>query len=183
MNTYEPSVVDSLGWNQQPINTGIIPALYGVYQDYGPGYNAIGHAQGIGSLLTSTEAENYTIENIFSKNSNPGFGYDWIPSNPVNPGGDDHSINQTPVDFQLFQNYPNPFNTSTTIKYEIPQASHVKIVLYDILGREVTTLVNEGKNAGYYTIKFNASSLASGVYFYRIEAGNFVQVKKMMLLK
>ncbi|MEJ2617986.1 MAG: pectinesterase family protein, partial [Ignavibacteriaceae bacterium] len=183
MNTYEPSVIDSLGWNQQPINTGIIPALYGVYQDYGPGYNETGHAQGIGSILTSTEAADYTIENIFSKNSNPGFAYDWIPSNPVTSVKDDENINQVPLNFQLFQNYPNPFNPSTTIKYGIPQSSHVKIILYDILGREVATIVNEVKNAGYYTVKFNASSLASGVYFYRIEAGNFVQVKKMMLLK
>ncbi len=183
MNTYEPSVVDSLGWNQQPINSGIIPAVYGVYQDYGPGYNEIGHAQGIGSILTSTEAANYTIDNIFSKNSNPDFAYDWIPSNPVTSVEDDKFVEQVPLNFQLFQNYPNPFNPSTTIKYGIPQSSHVKIILYDILGREVTILVNEVKNAGYYTVKFNASSLASGVYLYRIEAGNFAQVKKMMLLK
>lgn len=89
----------------------------------------------------------------------------------------------SPINFSLSQNYPNPFNPSTTIKYGIPQASHVKIVLYDILGREVTMLVNEVKNTGYYTVRFNASSLASGVYFYRIEAGNYAQVKKMMLLK
>jgi hypothetical protein len=103
------------------------------------------------------------------------------------------SVNQNeliPDEFKLYQNYPNPFNPSTTIKYSVPQGSHIKILLYDILGKIVATLVNEEKNAGNYKVKLNASSLTSGVYFYRIEvtpntgqSGNFVQVKKMMLLK
>jgi polygalacturonase len=96
----------------------------------------------------------------------------------------------SPINFSLSQNYPNPFNPSTTIRYSIPQSSHVKILLYDILGKEVATLVDGEKNAGNYKVKFNASSLTSGVYFYRIEvtpntgqAGNFVLVKKMILLR
>jgi Secretion system C-terminal sorting domain len=88
-----------------------------------------------------------------------------------------------PTEFGLSQNYPNPFNPSTTIKYQLPKASDVKIVLYDILGRSVATLVSERKAAGFYQVNFNASTLASGTYLYRIQAGEFVQTKKMVLVK
>lgn len=91
--------------------------------------------------------------------------------------------NQLPMTFALAQNYPNPFNPSTTIKYQIPKESVVKIFVYDVLGKNVATLVNEKKNAGYYELEFNASNLASGLYFYKIEAGEFTDVKKMMLIK
>ncbi len=85
--------------------------------------------------------------------------------------------------FKLSQNYPNPFNPSTIINYEIPTSSLVTLKVYDLLGREVTTLVNEIKPAGKYNITFDASKYSSGVYFYRIEAGEFSQIKKMVLLK
>ncbi|MBE2226786.1 MAG: T9SS type A sorting domain-containing protein [Ignavibacteria bacterium] len=94
-----------------------------------------------------------------------------------------------PLVFRISQNYPNPFNPVTKINYDLPKDSKVKIVIYDILGREVKRLVNsELKTAGSYIIDFNASNYASGVYFYRIEAeepnGNkFVDSKKMVLLK
>ena len=88
-----------------------------------------------------------------------------------------------PTEFGLNQNYPNPFNPSTVIRYALPKASDVKIVVFDILGRVVASLVNERKSAGYYELPFNAASLASGTYFYRIQAGEFVQTKKMLLLK
>ena len=88
-----------------------------------------------------------------------------------------------PSEFVLEQNYPNPFNPVTTIEYSIPQAGVVTIKIYDILGREVTTLVNEEKQRGNHIVKFNASNLASGIYFYKLQAGNFVESKKMILLK
>jgi hypothetical protein len=88
-----------------------------------------------------------------------------------------------PVSFKLDQNYPNPFNPSTTINYSIPKESMVTLKIFNILGQEVKTLVNENKSAGNYSIRFNASSLSSGIYFYSIKAGNFYQVKKMLLLK
>ena len=91
--------------------------------------------------------------------------------------------NELPTSFSLSQNYPNPFNPSTRIRYELPVSSKVKIMIYDILGREITTLINETRPAGRYEIKWNASRFSSGVYFYRIQAGNFVQTKKLMLLK
>jgi hypothetical protein len=88
-----------------------------------------------------------------------------------------------PLTYTISQNYPNPFNPTTTINYSIPVPDKVTIKVYNILGDEVTTLVNEQKDAGRYQVTFNASQYASGVYFYRVQAGNFVQTKKMILLK
>ena len=85
--------------------------------------------------------------------------------------------------FKLSQNYPNPFNPTTTIQYEIPNSGMVTLKVYDILGREVSTLVSQYENSGSYNVNFNAINLASGVYFYRLQAGNFIQTKKMVLLK
>jgi hypothetical protein len=91
--------------------------------------------------------------------------------------------NRIPETFVLKQNYPNPFNPSTKISYLLPKASEVTLVVYDLLGREVVTLVNEFRTAGTHTVEFNASNLASGVYLYRIEAGDFKDTKKMLLVK
>jgi len=85
--------------------------------------------------------------------------------------------------YTLFQNYPNPFNPTTSIKYQIPVLSFVTIKVYDVLGNEITTLVNEEKPVGSYEVEFDAAGLPSGVYFYRIQAGSFVETKKMGLLK
>jgi hypothetical protein len=87
------------------------------------------------------------------------------------------------LEYKLKQNYPNPFNPVTTIKYSIKYDGLVTLKIYDILGTEVKILVNENKEAGNYTVSFNASSLPSGVYFYKIKSGKFVDVKKMILLK
>jgi len=91
--------------------------------------------------------------------------------------------NIIPAEYNLSQNYPNPFNPATTINFQIPVSGKVTIKIYDLLGREVKSLVNEFKIAGKYSVKFNASNLASGVYFYNLRAGNFVQTKKMILTK
>ncbi len=88
-----------------------------------------------------------------------------------------------PKSFELSQNYPNPFNPNTSIRYNIPKDSKVKIEVYDALGRTVASLVNEYKSAGSYSVNFDASSLASGVYLYKISAGDFTATKKMNLLK
>ncbi len=91
--------------------------------------------------------------------------------------------NNSPFIFALQQNYPNPFNPVTVIKYQLPSAEKVSVKVFDVLGKEVATLVNENKQPGYYEVSFDASNLASGLYFYRIEAGSFVETKKMMLIK
>jgi len=88
-----------------------------------------------------------------------------------------------PRRYALEQNYPNPFNPTTVIRYQLPVVSEVRLVLYDLLGREVSVLVNERKNAGSYEVKFDATGLASGVYLYRLTAGSFVQTCKLLLLK
>jgi hypothetical protein len=97
---------------------------------------------------------------------------------------------QLPTEFALMQNYPNPFNPSTTITYNLPKTAKVELKVYDVLGNEVATLVNEEKNPGYYEVNFDAAimragqaGLTSGVYFYKIQAGSFVQTKKMLYLK
>ncbi|MCW9096104.1 MAG: T9SS type A sorting domain-containing protein, partial [Ignavibacteriaceae bacterium] len=88
-----------------------------------------------------------------------------------------------PLTYSLEQNYPNPFNPSTKIKYSVPQSSQVQIKIFDVLGNEIETLVNEEKRAGTYEINWNAINLPSGVYFYQLRAGEFVSTKKMILLK
>ena len=88
-----------------------------------------------------------------------------------------------PQNFSLQQNYPNPFNPSTTIRYEIPERSFVTIKVYDILGKEIDTFVNEEKPSGTYEVEFDARNLPSGIYFYQLKAGSFVETKKMILLK
>lgn len=88
-----------------------------------------------------------------------------------------------PENFNLSQNYPNPFNPSTTIKYAIPTSEVATLKVYDMLGSEVATLVNEEKPTGSYEVEFNASNLTSGIYFYKLQSGSFVETKKMLLLK
>lgn len=90
---------------------------------------------------------------------------------------------EIPKTFSLSQNYPNPFNPVTMIKFALPKASFVTLKVYDMLGREVAELVNGQKSAGQYIVDFNASSLTSGIYFYRLETNGFVDVKRMVVLK
>ncbi|OQY75456.1 MAG: hypothetical protein B6D44_01255 [Ignavibacteriales bacterium UTCHB2] len=87
------------------------------------------------------------------------------------------------TEYSLEQNYPNPFNPNTTIKFQIPKDGFVTLKVYDILGNELATLINEEKTIGNYEVNFDASKLASGVYIYKIQAGEFVSSKKMLLLK
>lgn len=92
-------------------------------------------------------------------------------------------VGRIPFNYALSQNYPNPFNPETTIEYSIPKPEHLTIKIFDVLGREVATLVDEYKQAGAYKANFNASGLVSGVYFYQISAGSYVETKKLVLLK
>jgi hypothetical protein len=97
-------------------------------------------------------------------------------------------VSAIPTEFALKQNYPNPFNPTTTIKYQLPQDSKVTLVIYNTLGQVVRTLVNEDAKAGYYTMQWDGrndagTSVSTGMYIYRISAGNFTAVKKMTLMK
>lgn len=91
--------------------------------------------------------------------------------------------NEVPGGYKLHQNYPNPFNPVTKIKFEVPKLNSVKLLIYDLLGKEIITLVNEELKPGVYEIDFNASQYSSGVYFYKLESGSFNQTKKMLILK
>ena len=91
--------------------------------------------------------------------------------------------NTTPATFALSQNYPNPFNPSTTIPFDLPEKSHVRLSLSNILGEEITEIVNQEYSAGHHEMVFNAGDLAAGIYFYRIETDGFSAVKKLALIK
>ena len=97
--------------------------------------------------------------------------------------GIDENGKEVPHQFSLYQSYPNPFNPTTQIRYDVPARSYVLIRIFDMLGRQVTTLVNEEKGAGQYTVTWNAKNAATGIYWYRMEAGAFSSVRKMLLLK
>ncbi|MEJ2658566.1 MAG: T9SS type A sorting domain-containing protein, partial [Desulfobacterales bacterium] len=103
-----------------------------------------------------------------------------IYSNPVGISG---KKQQLPESFSLSQNYPNPFNPATRIRYVIGSRMFVSLRVYDLLGKEIAALVNSRKQAGAYTVEFDASRLSSGIYFYRLQAGNFVETRKMILMR
>jgi len=88
-----------------------------------------------------------------------------------------------PTEFELRQNYPNPFNPSTTIQYGLPQRSRVTLTVFNTLGQQVATLVNAYQEAGYHDVRFDASGLASGVYFYRLRAGDCVATKRLIVVR
>ncbi len=109
-----------------------------------------------------------------------------LVDNPV--AVEDQSIQLAPIDFVLYQNYPNPFNPSTRIKYSIPintklETHNVSLKIYDVLGKEVSILINEDKQSGNYEVEFHAANLPSGIYFYRLQTGNYVETKSMVLLR
>jgi hypothetical protein len=98
--------------------------------------------------------------------------------------GNATSVNQVaPLEFALQQNYPNPFNPTTEIRYQIPDLSHVTLKVFDLLGREIVTLLDDVQEAGYKSVEFDASAIANGVYFYRLEAKNFISTRKLIVLK
>jgi hypothetical protein len=90
---------------------------------------------------------------------------------------------ELPHEFLLSQNYPNPFNPSTTIRYALSFSANVRLSIYDLLGREIETLVNKEQSAGWKEVEWNAANIPNGVYFYRLQVGDFTSVKKMVLLK
>lgn len=130
--------------------------------------------------LTAIRCEN----DKYAKSSWPRFRHDNINSGNINtPITTDLENIDSELDYVLNQNYPNPFNPTTTIIYSIPSIEYVQLKVYDILGEEVAALVDEEKRAGNYEIQFNASELSSGVYFYSLKAGKYLQSNKMLILK
>lgn len=129
---------------------------------------------GIGSTLDMLTVPSVTFT------AEAGVVYSFAINSSVTSLGDDISI---PEEFSLGQNFPNPFNPSTSIQYDVKEAAQVTLKVYDMIGNEVASLVNEVKPAGSYTISFDASKLSSGVYLYKMTAGSFVQTRKLVLMK
>ncbi len=142
------------------------------------------YSRNISYLFITNSGTQVTVEAADTTSPNTGVipvnGISFITSGVT---GVEQADNTIPENFSLQQNYPNPFNPTTQINYSIPSTQNVTLKVYDELGKEVATLVNKDQAAGNYTVDFNASNLASGVYFYRIQAGDFVQMKKMILMK
>ena len=148
-------------------------------------------------IYTTNGGNNWMVENlgpydeylssVFFINDSIGWasGYRYIlkTTNGGMPVGVLQINNTLPVEYSLFQNYPNPFNPQTKIKFAVPKASFTKLVIYNLLGREVTTLVNEELRPGAYEADWDGSNFSSGVYFYKIISGDFVETKKMVLMK
>jgi hypothetical protein len=95
----------------------------------------------------------------------------------------DGELESVPTQFSLYQNYPNPFNPTTTIRYDVPSASRVRLSVYDLLGREIAVLVDDERSPGRFGVTFDAGSLSTGVYFYRLSTSEFSQVRKLVVVK
>lgn len=135
-------------------------------------------------LLSRDETFTYTftLEGVYPYHCTPHpFMVDTIVVGT--PTGIDDQPSSIPDQFELSQNYPNPFNARTAIEYSLPQDSHVRIVIYNLLGQNIKTLVDQSKPAGSHLALWDASNVPTGVYFYRIEAGEFTQTRKMLLAK
>ena len=144
-------------------------------------YQKIDYVPGNG---TTTQVQNYTY--VDSKVANGKYYYrlKQIDFDGTFEYSNEVAVNVTiPLEFALKQNYPNPFNPTTTIIYSLPKTTVVTIRIYDALGSEVASLVNEEKPAGSYEIEFEGSEFTSGIYFYKLQAGAFVKTKKMALIK
>jgi photosystem II stability/assembly factor-like uncharacterized protein len=177
-------------WTQMGLTTAFITAL---------AINTSGHiftgTYGEGVYRSTDDGANWTA-------INSGLNNDSVVSIAINPSGTIFTVTESglfrsvqsttsvrelsadaPGSFELNQNYPNPFNPSTTISFSIPTSEFVTLKVFDVLGSEVATLVNEEKQNGVYEVDFSASNLPSGVYLYKLQAGNFIETKKLMLLK
>lgn len=183
---YEPAAVAPAGWTAM----GAVPALFGEYQCYGDGFRPESRTTQWGNavrVLSDSEAVYYTIPNIFSKYStSPAFAANWVPQKPdvqFPVTSVSRSKSEVPAKFDVKPNYPNPFNPSTTLEYAVPAPSMVTIKVYDLLGREIKTLLHQFQREGYYSVTLTAEGLSSGVYFYSVQCGTLVKTGKMILNK
>lgn len=156
-------------WDSDTSYTDYAVTVYGKDMD-GSVYHY--HVQG------KDQAGHYSdYSNQLDVNSQDG----WISKTLVQKTGEERPV--MPTEFGLYQNYPNGFNPTTQIRYALPRDAHVKLEVYDLLGRLLVTLVNGDQSAGYKSVEFDGSGLPSGVYIYRITAGEFTAVTKMILVK
>jgi len=181
---------ESWSYQELPINA----VCFGIdFKNRMEGWSAAGfkflYTSDGGNIWNETEVPDSSVVFDLTFINNKGFAcgqngvlFKYIP----NPNYTERENFLSETDFQLYQNYPNPFNPTTNIQYAINSRQFVQLKVYDILGNEVATLVNEEKAPGFYEVEFNVGqtiSLSSGVYFYRLQAGDFVQTKKMILMR
>ncbi|MFA5404897.1 MAG: T9SS type A sorting domain-containing protein [Ignavibacteria bacterium] len=159
----------------------------------GSAYSLTAGAHWLGTLKFTQDNSNSCIMMKFMETSavfnglwtpmDYGSGWTFTNPQPCLTNAITNKIEEIPNDYKLLQNYPNPFNPMTSIKFGIPKSGLVTLKVYDILGRQVTELVNQFKSSGTYIVDFDASALTSGMYFYKLEVNDFVAVKKMVLVK
>jgi len=135
------------------------------------------------SVIFSGFANGYYYWKVAAINSGSTGAYSSVWKFQVNSSGINNISSEIPKEYKLYNNYPNPFNPATKIKFDIPKNGFTKIVIYDLLGREAEIIVNENLTKGAYEFVWNATKFASGIYFYKMTAGNFTSIKKMMLIK
>ena len=144
-------------------------------------FATIGFVNGNG---TTTEAKTYRFVDPNLTSGNYTYRLKQVDFNGTFSYSDEVNVDVTAlVQFELSQNYPNPFNPSTIIKFSIPQSSNVTLKVFNTLGQEVKTLIDQNMESGVHSISFNATDLNSGIYFYRLDAGQFSEVRKMTLIK
>lgn len=160
----------------QPLYTGHLVMLAGFTSDGKPIVHDPAKTYGYNLVYDKTQLS----QSWFNKG---GVAYTFYPAGSFTTVDDNQNKNIVVNDFVLYQNYPNPFNPNTTIRWQSPVGSWITLKIYDVLGNEVSTLVNEYKEAGSFEINFDASGLPSGIYIYRISVGDFTQAKQMILLK
>jgi len=169
-SNFSASVGDTVVWQGNftlhPLESTTIP----------PGANPFSNSVGTVFLYVIAVAGNYNYHCVIHQPSMAGS----FSATPVSL--QDH-LTLKPGRFELYQNYPNPFNPTTVISFELAVSSYTTLKVYNVLGNEVATLVNGKMPAGRYTVEFDGEALQSGVYFYRLQAGNFSETKKLLLLK
>jgi len=158
-------------WNENPVAPYPVPATFGELTA-GAGWNY---------APTANFPPDATQDVLATAFAEPVAYYQTIVTDDIT--GIEEITSGIPSEFSLFNNYPNPFNPATTINFVIPEVSFVEIKVYDVLGSEVATILNESKEAGYHHVQFDATNLQSGIYFYQLQAGSFAETKKMILLK
>jgi photosystem II stability/assembly factor-like uncharacterized protein len=198
-NVIYKSVNGGLNWSSYTIFSNPSALIYSIYFPNSNNGYAVGGASEVsneGIIFASNNAGNswYVQEALGASRFNTVF---FVSQNTGYAAGKDGTIFKTttggigitnistevPEQFSLTQNYPNPFNPSTKFKVKVAELSDVKIIVYDVLGREIATLVNEQLSAGIYEVTWDAGSYSSGVYFYKLYAVNFSETKKMVLIK
>jgi hypothetical protein len=162
----------------QPLYAGHLIMLAGFTSTGNPIVHDPAKSNGYSYVFNKTDLS----RSWFSKG---GVAYTFYPadSSHVITGAKEDKLNQIADNYRLHQNFPNPFNPSTTISFTLPMPGFVNLVVMDILGQEVASLINEERTAGYHQVNFNAGSLTSGIYLYKIQSGSYTQIRKMILVK